>query len=149
MSYDEDFLTIFNEYYPFERYIVREPKSIGNLFDDALLLEVFVPNTEIKPILNPDGSICRWTRINQDEVYIKIKGPAGVMRMRYYDFNSGIREEIFNIIYNDFGDYEWECLYVDHEDQEDLKNLLLDQRKKILEKYGKCNIRDCYSTRLL
>ena len=146
MSYDEDFLIIFNEYYPFERYIVREPKSIGNLFDDALLLEVFVPNTEIKPILNPDGSICRWTRINQDEVYIKIKGPAGVMRMGYYN---SIREEIFNIIYNDFGDYEWECLYVDHEDQEDLKSRLLDQRKKILEKYGKCNIRDCYSTRLL
>ena len=132
MSYDEDFLIIFNEYYPFERYIVREPKSIGNLFDDALLLEVFVPNTEIKPILNPDGSICRWTRINQDEVYIKIKGPAGVMRMGYYN---SIREKIFNIIYNDFGDYEWECLYVGHEDQEDLKNLLLDQRKKILEKY--------------
>lgn len=28
MSYDTDFINSFNEYYPFERYIVKNPKKI-------------------------------------------------------------------------------------------------------------------------
>ena len=44
-NYDKEFLNTFNECYPFERYIIKEPKSIGNLFDDAVLTEIFVPHT--------------------------------------------------------------------------------------------------------
>ena len=33
----EEFVNVFNEYYPFERYIVKTPKSIVYLFDDAQL----------------------------------------------------------------------------------------------------------------
>ena len=29
MSYDTDFINSFNEYYPFERYIVKNPKKIN------------------------------------------------------------------------------------------------------------------------
>jgi len=43
MDYDREFLSVFNEYYPFERYIVKDPKSITYLFDDAILTEIFVP----------------------------------------------------------------------------------------------------------
>ena len=49
-TYDEQFLNVFNSYYPFERYIIKDPKPIGNLFEDALLTEIFIPLTEIKPI---------------------------------------------------------------------------------------------------
>jgi hypothetical protein len=44
---DKEFIDVFNEYYPFERYILKNPKSIENLFDDLLLTEIFVPKTEI------------------------------------------------------------------------------------------------------
>ena len=41
-DYDKEFLSVFNEYYPLERYILKEPGSLGNLFDDLLLTEIFV-----------------------------------------------------------------------------------------------------------
>ena len=141
MNYDKEFLSVFNEYYPFERYIVKEPKPIGNLFDDAFLTEIFVPETEIKPIFNSNGSFSRYTRINDDEIYVKIKGPAGEMRFGYYDFEEHIRLEIINIIVEDLGKYEYKCLYVDYEDIEDLKNALVEQRNLIIKKYGECTIK--------
>ena len=54
MNADKDFINIFNEFYPFERYIVRTPKSIEPVFDDLILTEIFVPKTEIKPIIHND-----------------------------------------------------------------------------------------------
>ena len=51
---DKEFINTFNEYYPFERYIVKEPKKINYLFDDVLLTELFVPSTEIKPVKGLD-----------------------------------------------------------------------------------------------
>jgi hypothetical protein len=62
--------------------------------------------------------------------------------MAYYDFNDHIREEIRNIIISDFGGYEWECLYVEHEDDDDLAIALQIQKKLIEEKYGVCNMKD-------
>ena len=141
MSYDTDFINSFNEYYPFERYIVKNPKKINYLFDDALLCELFIPSTEIKPIMH-EGEFVGFTQINDDDVYIKIKTSAGEIRMAYYDFNDHIREEIRNIIISDFGGYEWECLYVEHEDDNDLAIALQIQKKLIEEKYGTCNVKD-------
>lgn len=126
-NYDEDFISIFNECYPFERYIVKNPKPINCLFDDAVLTEVFVPYTEIKPILH-DGKFIGHTSVNNDEVYVKIKGNAGEMRFSYFDFSDGVRENIRDIIVGDMGEYEYESLYVDHEDEEpDLVEMLMTQ----------------------
>lgn len=149
MDYDLDFIRTFNEEYPFERYIIEEPKSIGYLFDDALLCEVFVPKTEIKPIIGTDGQFTGiFTNVEKDDVYVKIKGPAGEMRMGYFDFSSGIRESIREIFYNDFGQYEWECLFVDHEDKEDLWKKLYRQRDLIEKKYGTPKIKSTPSDEL-
>lgn len=143
MDYDKEFINTFNECYPFERYIVKEPKPIGNLFDDALLLEIFVPETEIKPLLNDDGSLLCFTHVNPNEIYVKIKGIAGEMRLGYYDFGSHIREQIRDIIIGDLGQYEYESLYVDHEDDDgSLKTALDNQKSLILAKYGECNIKN-------
>lgn len=141
MDYDEEFIKEFNEWYPFERYIIEKPQPIGNLFDDAILLEIFIPETEIKPILDENNSVKYWTKVNDEEIYVKIKGPAGVMRMAYYDFASHIRETIRAIFYEDFGSYEWECFYVDHEDREDLINKLSNQKSLIKQNYGVCNLK--------
>lgn len=148
-DYDKEFLNVFNEYYPFERYILKNPKPIGNLFDEALLEEIFIPQTEIKPILNDDGSkLISFTSIDKDEIYIKIKTNAGVIRLGYFDFNQAIRENIRNIIINDFGQYEWESLFVDHEDGDmgKLQEIILEQKYLIEQKYTLCNIKDIIRT---
>lgn len=142
-DYDKEFLSIFNEYYPFEQYIFSTPKSLGMVFDDMLITEIFVPYTEIKPILNDDGSLITHTTINPEEIYVKVKGNAGEMRICYFDFNDHVREEIRNIFILDFGDYEYESLYVDHEDDDNSTLIAVLNRQKTLikEKYGICNIK--------
>lgn len=153
MSYDTNFIDTFNEYYPFERYIVKNPKKINYLFDDALLCELFIPSTEIKPIIH-DGDFVGFTRINDDDIYIKLKCKNECddnwveFRMAYYDFNDHVREEIRRIIISDFGGYEWECLYVEPDEDDDfneLKEALQIQKKLIEEKYGVCNIKDNFT----
>ena len=111
---------------------IKEPKLIGNLFDDAYLTEIFVPNTKIEPILDDNGNYITSTKINSDEVYVR------EIRFGYFDFSQYIREQIQNIFINDFGDYAYECLYVDYEDTEDLERTLNEQKLLITEKYGKC-----------
>ena len=138
---DKDFIDTYNEYYPFERYIVKNPQQINYLFDDVLLCELFIPSTEIKPIIH-EGEFVGFTKINDDDVYIKLKTSAGEIRMAYYDFNDHIREEVRHIIISDFGHYEFECLYVEHEDDSDLSIALQIQKKLIEEKYGTCNVKD-------
>ncbi|MBR4590124.1 MAG: hypothetical protein IKO36_05600 [Bacteroidaceae bacterium] len=141
MQEDYDFINLFNEYYPFERYIVINPKPIDYLFDDALLIEIFAPYTEIKPVIN-NGHLNGFTSINEDEVYVKIKGKAGEMRFSYFSFSENVRETIRDIIINDIGQYEYESLYVEHENGEpELANKLKQQKELITKKYGECNIK--------
>ena len=154
----EEFTNVFNEYYPFERYIVKTPKSIVYLFDDALLTELFIPSTEIKPIVL-DGQFMGFTKIPKNEIYVKVKGPAGEMRFALFDFADAVIEKMDSYLKEpiideygeyDFGGYEWESLYVDHEgDNEDLKIALLEQKRLIEEKYGECGIKDTINAELL
>lgn len=143
-NYDEHFTDEFNSYYPFEKYMVEKPEGIDNLFDDMLLTEIFIPSTEIKPILSTDGKFTgEFTKINSDEIYVKLKTPDGCeVRMGYYDFEENIRENIRQIIIQDIGPYEWECLYVEHEDTKDIEEKLLLQKKRIIEKYGECKVKN-------
>ena len=146
-DYDKEFLNVFNEYYPFERYILKNPKPIGNLFDEALLEEIFIPQTEIEPILGDNGSkLISFTSIDKDNIYIKIKTGAGVIRLGYFDFNQAIRENIRNIIIDDFGQYEWEGLFVDHEDLGKLQEIILEQKYLIEQKYTLCNVKNTIRT---
>lgn len=147
---DKEFINTFNEYYPFERYIVKNPKRINYLFDDVLLSELFILSTEIKPVVY-EGGFTDFTRINDDEIYIKLKSKNECddkwveFRMAYYDFDDHVREEIRGIIISDFGGYEWESLYVEHEEDDDfneLKDALKIQKKLIEDKYGVCNVKD-------
>ena len=125
MNADKDFINIFNEFYPFERYIVRTPKSIEPVFNDLILTEIFVPK-------------------KNDEVYVKVKGVAGEIRIGYFDFASHIREAIRNIVITDFGHYEWQSLYVQDEDEElpELEKVLSEQKALIEKKYKECVIKD-------
>ena len=125
MNADDDFINILNEFYPFERYIVRTPKSIEPVFNDLILTEIFVPK-------------------KNDEVYVKVKGVAGEIRIGYFDFASHIREAIRNIVITDFGHYEWQSLYVQDEDEEfpELEKVLSEQKALIEKKYEECVIKD-------
>ena len=145
----EEFVNVFNGYYPFERYIVKTPKSIVYLFDDAQLTELFMPSTEIKPIVL-DGKFMGFTKFPKNEIYVKVKGTAGEMRFALVDFADSVIEDIMCIVISDFGGYEWESLYVDHEgDNEDLKTALFEQKRLIEEKYGECGIKDTINAELL
>lgn len=143
MNADNDFINILNEFYPFERYIVRTPKSIEPVFDDLILTEIFVPKTEIKPIIHNDELVC-FTGVKNDEIYVKVKGVVGEMRIGYFDFASHIREAIRDIVITDFGPYEWQSLYVQDEDEElpELEKVLSGQKALIEKKYEECVIKD-------
>ena len=106
----KNFLEVFRHWYPYKRYIVENPKPIGLKYEDAVLKEIFS---------------------DEDEVYVVIEGPAGSMRFDLFDFKDHIQEEIRDIILNDFGKYAWECLYVDHEDTDDLDRVLSRQKDLI------------------
>lgn len=141
---DEEFINVINDYYPFERYIVKTPKPINYLFNDLLLIELFVPNTKIEPILydnNGTKDILTWTEVDKDEIYVKVKGVAGEARLAYYDFAEHIREEIRGIIIEDMGGFNWQSLYVEDEDTLDLEEMLNEQRTLIESKYGECSIK--------
>lgn len=146
MNYTEDFIYTFNDYYPFERYILKEPKQINSLFDDVVLTELFVPSTEIKPIADDNGDLVGFTEIPIDEIYVKLKNSSGgEFRMSFFDFADHIQEEMRFSVIQDMGRYEWECLYVDDEsDQEELKDALLEQRNLITQKYGSCEIKESF-----
>lgn len=139
---DKEFINVINEYYPFERYILKTPKSIEPTFDDLVLTELFVPSTEIKPVLHNDQVVC-FTRVNPDEIYVKVKGKVGEMRIGYYDFAKHIREEIRCIILEDMGGFNWQSLYVQDEDEDlpDLEEMLNEQKSLIEVKYGECPIK--------
>ena len=128
MNADNDFINILDEFYPFERYIVRTPKSIEPVFDDLILTEIFVPKTGVK----------------NDEIYVKVKGVVGEMRIGYFDFAPHIREAIRDIVITDFGPYEWQSLYVQDEDEElpELEKVLSEQKVLIEKKYEECVIKD-------
>ena len=140
---DREFINVINEYYPFERYIVKSPKSLDPTFDDLILTELFVPKTEIKPIIHNDKLVC-FTGVKHDEIYVKVKGVAGEMRIGYFDFAPHIREAIRSIVITDFGPYEWQSLYVEGEDEElpKLEKVLSEQKALIEKKYKECVIKD-------
>lgn len=132
MTHDEMFLDVFNFHYPFEKYIVLNPEPIGFLYDDAILTEIFIPRIDDLEKL-----------IGSEKVYVEIKGKAGRMRFAFYDFEEHIRLNIIRIIIEDFGDYEYECLYIDNNDTYDVLKPKLDiQKKLIIEKYGECFVKN-------
>lgn len=145
MEYLEEFLSVFNDRYPFERYIFNTPCSLGNLFDDVLVTEIFVPSTEIKPYFSDDGQYIDSTEVPVDEIYLKLKGPGGEFRMGLIDFDKPIYENVIFRLYEDFGDYAWECLYMDYDEEDaydELQEVLLEQKRMIIDKYGVCNIKE-------
>lgn len=145
MEYLEEFLCVFNDRYPFERYIFNTPCSLENLFDDVLVTEVFVPSTEIKPYFSEDGHYLDSNEIPKDEIYLKLKGPGGEFRMGLIDFDTSIYENVIFRLYEDFGDYAWECLYMDYDEEDsydELQEVLLEQKRMITNKYGVCNVKE-------
>ena len=128
---------------------MKHPKKINTLFDDVILTEIFIPSAEIKPILH-NGKIICFTEVPKDEIYIKVKGTAGEMRFSLFDFSDPVIDGIIWFVIMDIGQYEWECVYVEHEDEtEDLKTALLEQKRLIEEKYGECGIKDTINAKLL
>lgn len=147
---EEEFVNLFNENYPFERYIFKKPVQINSTFDDLLLTEIFIPETEIKPIVDDNGHFIKWSEMPWNEIYVKVKPKWDyqTMRLSFYDFAEHIREEIEWAVIKDFGQYEWECLYIDFDDSlDDLQKALQVQYSLIKLNYdGECKIKNIHCT---
>lgn len=148
---EDSFINLFNENYPFERYILKTPVRINALFDDLLLTEIFVPETEIRPIIDENKHLVKYTEVPRNEIYVKVKSKHHhqSMRLAFYDFSEEIREEIEYAMIKDFGQYEWECLYIDFDAPlNDLQKALQTQYSLIKAKYGNCDIKNitCVNT---
>ena len=150
MNTSNEFITVFNEYYPFERYIFKSPQAINYLFDKVVLTEIFIPYTEIKARINEKGYFYGYTEVPVDEIYVKIKGSSEEISLAFFDFSEHIREQIVYNLIGDFGQYEYESLYVDHEDGNDeLKSVLMEQFNLIKEKYGECKVKKAVRDNLI
>ena len=137
-----EFVSEYNEYYPFERFIFSKPKQINYLFDDVMITELFIPSTEIKPITDDNGRMEYHTGFDIETIYVKLEVGGKSFRMALYDFAPQIIDEIIYTLINDFGGYAWESLYCETEDESELKEALFKQREMIIQKYGKCKIKD-------
>ena len=70
-----------------------------------------------------------YTSVPKDEIYVKFICGESEIRLAYTDFSTSVREEIRWNVIRDFGDYEWQDLYVENEDHSYLKEALLIQKK--------------------
>lgn len=148
---EEEFINIFNNNYPFDKYILKNPVPINSRFDDLLLTEIFVPETHIKPILNDEGKFMYWSEMPWNEIYIKCKTKnSEPFRLAFYDFAEDVRDEIEWAMIKDFDPYAWECLYIEFDEPSEdilLQNLQI-QYNLIKLNYGECKIKDieCINT---
>lgn len=135
---ENKFINTFNTCYPFERYIFKNPVQVNSLFDDLVVVELFIPSTEIKPVADDKGRLYTFTRIPTDEIYVKLRNTncQGTFRLAYFDLSENIREDIANYMVRDFGDYAWQCLYVENEGEDTLKDALQIQKTLIESNYG-------------
>ena len=142
----DEFVNQFNSYYPFEQYIMQTPKQINSLFDDVLLTELFIPDTEIKPITHEGKFYGEFTKVNWQEVYLKLQCKGVEFRMSFYDFDENIQEEIGWAVIQDFDPYSWDCLYIEFDDDtlEMLKQSLQIQYDSIKAKYGECKVKEYF-----
>ena len=81
------------------------------------MTELFVPSTEIKPVLY-NGHVVYFTKVNPSEIYVKVKGKAGELRIGFYDFADHVRDGIMKIILDDMEGFNWESLYARDEDED-------------------------------
>ena len=147
---DKEFINVFNEYYPFEHYIINNPKSIND-DDDVLLIGITVPETKIQSIYNVDGNFVFNTQVSKGDIVVILKYAFVEFTFKYYDFNDHIRDNIRSIIIDDFGAKEYEYLYIEPNEKEsiELKNILLKQKEIIEKEFGYYNIKDNINSKLL
>ena len=142
MEYDEDFLSLFNYHYPLERYIFEKPMSLGLDFDDVQLMEIFVPDTEIKPII-VDG------QGNKQMIADRVGQIRAQISTTTSDFDKEkLQERLAKLAGGDYFQY----LYIDSEDEEidkEVAKVLIKQYKLNIEKYGSCKIKNVYNAKFI
>lgn len=121
----QEFINTFNEYYPFDTYILRTPKQINNLFEELLITEIFIP-----------------TDINKKDIYVNVLVKGIEFKMWFYDFAEHVQDNIVNSVLDDFGLLEWENLYINYEEETKLIEILKEQQKLLILKYGFCNTKN-------
>lgn len=140
----EEFLNIFNEDYPYERYIFKNPKPISIAFNKLLLTEIWIPYTKIEPVLydlNGKKAISYWTKIPDSDVNVKCSTESGeIILFNYYDFCDGVQENIISNWLEEIGD-AYQQMYIDYEDKSDRDSMFEEQRLLNIKHYGDARVK--------
>jgi hypothetical protein len=120
------FLNIFNDYYPFERYIFIAPLEYPKT--------MHVSEIYVKEI--PDGDF------NPEDVLITLKSSDGEIEFSYFGLSNDLQGKISDGFRLDLGYREFEMLYSERECEKELGKKLTQQYKLIMQKYGECHIKE-------
>ena len=123
----DEFLKIFNNYYPFEKYIFLTPLEYTKAMHVS---EIYVKET-------PDGDF------NKEDVLITLKCSDGTVDFSYFGFSNDFQEVISLGFRLDLGYKEFKMLYSERECEKELNKKLTQQYNMIIAKYGKCHIKEC------
>ncbi len=128
---DVKFIMDFIDYYPFDRYIFINSKPIEDTFEQLKLKELFT-------IYDGDFNIG-----------LLLEGPCGEVKLSYWDFDYYIRVNVKNAFIEDLGNHEYECLYIDYEDNETLISKLMKQKELLFAKYNKYNVKETPMSKII
>lgn len=122
----DEFLKIFNNYYPFERYIFIAPLEYPKTMHVS---EIYVKET-------PDGDF------NREDVLITLKCSDGEIEFSYFGVSNDLQGKISEGFRLDLGYREFEMLYSERECEAELSKKLTQQYDLIMKKYGECHIKE-------
>ena len=119
------FLNIFNDYYPFERYIFITPLEHTKTMH---IPEIYVKET-------PDGDF------NKEDVLITLEYSDVSVNFDYFGLSNELKYKLAEGFRNDLGYKEFEMLYSERECKEKLGQKLTYQYTMCIAKYGECYIK--------
>lgn len=106
MNFVRNFIQIFNDYFPYERYRFKTPISISSVHDKMYMTEINIPKQKVN----------KYIPYNNDAIRIIVNDS---FCFSLTDFCDSIQQDIAAAVVEDFGQYEFQSLYCEYEDEED------------------------------
>lgn len=122
----DEFLKIFNNYYPFERYLFFTPLKYTKT--------MYVTEIHVKE--KPEATFDR------EGVLITLKTPQGELEFSYFAFSDDLQGVIYSGFRLDLGYREFEMLCTEKGCEKELGEKLTQQYNLIMQKYGECHIKE-------
>lgn len=120
----KELVKTFYKYYPYTRYIFKQPKSLSGCPFSSMNLSEFIV-------------------LDENSVHLKFKTLKGEMLMfSMNDLADHVQDAVRKTVLSDFGSFAFACLNNNHLDRTELDNVLETQKKLLEEKYGTVLVRE-------